>query len=218
MVDELNLRGLINDEIKGEVLRILLYRKRYVEGHSETALSSGFMGLRRNLSKGSAASFSTEGQGKISIVSHSQTDVKGEKAFAMEMEACISRSNSVTSREKLTNSTSIIEMYKLARDNIKSKYPIMNRLPENSEGCLTMCGAIESLTKPAIAFVRLAEGSIFANALEIPIPLRFVFLVLTPKPSPNMDCHEVGRSFSALMSNPVSPKKDRSLNSCSGFA
>ena len=31
--------------------------------------------------------------------------------------------------------------------------------------------------------------------------MRFVFIVLTPKSSPNMDCHEVGRAFSTLMSN-----------------
>ena len=52
-----------------------------------------------------------------------------------------------------------------------------------------------------MAFVRLAESKIFSNALEIPLPLRFVFMILTPKPSPNIDCHEVGRAFSTLMSN-----------------
>ena len=42
---------------------------------------------------------------------------------------------------------------------------------------------------------------LFISIPEIPIPLRFVFIVLTPKSSPNMDCHEVGRAFSTLMSN-----------------
>ena len=84
---------------------------------------------------------------------------------------------------------------------LKHKYPIMGRLPDNSEGALTLCAAIESLQKPIMAFVRLAESKIFSNALEIPLPLRFVFMILTPKPSPNIDCHEVGRAFSTLMSN-----------------
>ena len=39
------------------------------------------------------------------------------------------------------------------------------------------------------------------NALEIPLPMRFIFLLLTPKNSSFIDGHEVGRSFSALMSN-----------------
>ena len=29
-----------------------------------------------------------------------------------------------------------------------------------------------------------------------------MFVLLTPKPSPNLDYHEVGRAFSTLMSNP----------------
>ncbi len=84
---------------------------------------------------------------------------------------------------------------------IKAKFPIMNRMPDDSEGALTLCGALECLSRPLIAFVRLAEGYRFKQALEIPIPLRFVIIILTPKPSPWMDCHEVGRSFSTLMSN-----------------
>jgi len=31
--------------------------------------------------------------------------------------------------------------------------------------------------------------------------VRFVIVILTPKPSPYMDCHETGRSISTLMSN-----------------
>ena len=62
---------------------------------------------------------------------------------------------------------------------------------------------METLKKPAVAFVRLAEGIVMPNTLEVPLPVRFVFILLTPKPSPNMDYHEVGRSFSTLMSNPA---------------
>ncbi len=58
--------------------------------------------------------------------------------------------------------------------------------------------------RPAVALVRLAEGIVMPNALEVPLPMRFIFILLTPKPSPDMDFHEVGRSFSTLMSNPVS--------------
>ena len=59
------------------------------------------------------------------------------------------------------------------------------------------------LNEPLTAFVRLAEGIIMPNALEIPLPVRFIFLLLTPKPAPLIDCHEVGRAFSTLMSNRV---------------
>ena len=60
---------------------------------------------------------------------------------------------------------------------------------------------LDIIDEPLTAFVRLEEGIIMPNALEIPLPMRFIFLLLTPKNSSFIDCHEVGRSFSALMSN-----------------
>ena len=57
------------------------------------------------------------------------------------------------------------------------------------------------IDEPLTAFVRLEEGIIMPNALEIPLPMRFIFLLLTPKNSTFIDGHEVGRSFSTLMSN-----------------
>jgi len=92
-------------------------------------------------------------------------------------------------------------MYRLAQ---YKKEGILKRLKKDTEGAIVLVGSLESLSKPLVALVRLAEGIIMPNALEVPLPMRFVFIVLTPKPSPNMDFHEVGRSFSTLMSNPVS--------------
>jgi hypothetical protein len=61
---------------------------------------------------------------------------------------------------------------------------------------------VDYLTKPAVAFVRLAEGKILDNLTEVPLPVRFLFLLLGPEDS-GMDYHEVGRSISTLMSNQV---------------
>ncbi len=35
-----------------------------------------------------------------------------------------------------------------------------------------LTGALESLSAPIVAFVRLAEGIIMVNALEVPLPMR----------------------------------------------
>ena len=54
--------------------------------------------------------------------------------------------------------------------------------------------------------MRLAEGVVLRNEMEVPIPVRFVFLLLTPDHEQSLseiDPHEVGRSFSTMMSNPV---------------
>lgn len=105
-----------------------------------------------------------------------------------------------TSDSSLPTTPSAADLYRIAQSKKES---ILRRLKKDTEGTIVLVGALESLTKPAVALVRLAEGIIMPNSIEVPLPVRFVFIVLTPKPSPNMDFHEVGRSFSTLMSNPV---------------
>ena len=90
----------------------------------------------------------------------------------------------------------------LFRQNQVKKDSILRRIAAGTEGSTVLVGSLASLTQPICAFVRLACGIIMPSALEVPLPVRFIFVLLTPKPSPNIDCHEVGRSFSTLMSNP----------------
>lgn len=61
---------------------------------------------------------------------------------------------------------------------------------------------MEFLEQPAMAFVRLNEAVLLESVLEVPVPVRFIFVLLGPSQS-NMDYHEIGRSFSTLMSDKV---------------
>ena len=105
--------------------------------------------------------------------------------------------------EEMESSLSHADLIRLA----KNKQSILSRIKLGTEGTIVLVGSLESIDKPISALVRLAEGIIMPNALEVPLPMRFVFILFTPKPSPNLDFHEVGRSFSTLMSNPVRRKK-----------
>ncbi|XP_010711962.1 anion exchange protein 3 isoform X2 [Meleagris gallopavo] len=51
-----------------------------------------------------------------------------------------------------------------------------------------------------MAFVRLNEAVFLESVLEVPIPVRFIFVLLGPSQA-NMDYHEIGRSISTLMSD-----------------
>lgn len=82
---------------------------------------------------------------------------------------------------------------------------IMRRIPKGAEATTVLVGCVDYLSKPAVAFVRLAEGQILDNLTEVPLPVRFLFLLLGPENS-GMDYHEVGRSISTLMSNQVGHK------------
>lgn len=59
---------------------------------------------------------------------------------------------------------------------------------------------MDYLKQPTIAFVRLAEGILIPGLTEVPIPVRFIFILLGPK-QVDLDYHEVGRSIATLMSN-----------------
>lgn len=68
--------------------------------------------------------------------------------------------------------------------------------------CRSLQGCVEFLEQPAMAFVRLDEAVLLESVLEVPVPVRFIFVLLGPSQS-SVDCHEIGRSFSTLMSDKV---------------
>uniref|UniRef100_A0A3B4F3T1 Anion exchange protein n=1 Tax=Pundamilia nyererei TaxID=303518 RepID=A0A3B4F3T1_9CICH len=64
-------------------------------------------------------------------------------------------------------------------------------------------GSVGFLDQPSMAFVRLQEAVLLESVLEVPVPVRFLFLLLGP-PTANIDYHQIGRSISTLMSDKVS--------------
>lgn len=64
-------------------------------------------------------------------------------------------------------------------------------------------GAVDFLERPTIAFVRLKESTVLDSALEAPLPVRFVFILIGPS-KPDMDYRETGRAMAALMADRVS--------------
>ena len=82
----------------------------------------------------------------------------------------------------------------------------MNRMEDGTEGSMAMVGSLKTIEKPIVAVVRLASAVVMPNLMEVPVPVRFIFVLFTPDFSPNMDFHEVGRSFCTLMSHKVKNK------------
>merc|ERR1719427_2618552 len=83
------------------------------------------------------------------------------------------------------------------------KRDILSCMEEGTEGAIVLVGGLDDIDKPILAFVRLAEAIIMPNTIEVSLPVRFIFILLTPAENLNMDHHEIGRAFSTLMSNPA---------------
>ncbi|KTG31044.1 hypothetical protein cypCar_00007832, partial [Cyprinus carpio] len=77
---------------------------------------------------------------------------------------------------------------------------LLAKIPKDAEATVVLVGCVEFLEKPAMAFVRLNEAVLLESVLEVPVPVRFLFVLLGPTQT-NMDYHEIGRSFSTLMSD-----------------
>ena len=80
------------------------------------------------------------------------------------------------------------------------KPKIMNRIPDDAEASIVLVGKMNFLKQPVMAFVRLSEAREMGEVVSVPLPVRFIFILLGPEDS-SMDYHEIGRAISTLMSN-----------------
>ncbi|XP_051538310.1 anion exchange protein 2b isoform X1 [Myxocyprinus asiaticus] len=82
----------------------------------------------------------------------------------------------------------------------KHELKLLEKIPENAEATVVLVGSVDFLEQPTMAFVRLQEAVQLDSVLEVPVPVRFLFVLLGP-PSTNMDYHQIGRTISTLMSD-----------------
>ncbi|XP_063314741.1 electrogenic sodium bicarbonate cotransporter 1 isoform X2 [Pelobates fuscus] len=86
------------------------------------------------------------------------------------------------------------------KDQLKNKF--MKKLPRDAEASNVLVGEVDFLENPFIAFVRLKEAVMFGALTEVPVPTRFLFILLGPKGKAK-SYHEIGRSIATLMSDEV---------------
>ncbi|KAI4465635.1 anion exchange protein [Holotrichia oblita] len=78
----------------------------------------------------------------------------------------------------------------------------MKKIPNGAEASNILVGEVDFLDKAISAFVRLNKATIVGDLTEVPVPTRFVFLLLGP-PGTNLGYHEIGRAMATLMSDEV---------------
>nr|XP_046270507.1 solute carrier family 4 member 1a (Diego blood group) [Scatophagus argus] len=71
---------------------------------------------------------------------------------------------------------------------------------DNVEASVVLSGVLDFLEKPAVAFVRLSDSVVMESALETPVPIRFVFVLVGPSQN-GIDYSESGRAMGALMAD-----------------
>ncbi|XP_067416440.1 anion exchange protein 3 isoform X2 [Emydura macquarii macquarii] len=177
---------IISDQIKGEdranVLRALLLKHSHPNDEKE-----GF--FPRNHSSSSMNSIVGNHHHNHNHTTDTCVPLMGEERIEMVGP----RSQDSECKEK--------NLHLHNSEGHRGKYlKLMEKIPDDAEASVVLVGCVQFLEQPTMAFVRLNEAVFLESVLEVPVPVRFIFVLLGPSQA-NMDYHEIGRSISTLMSD-----------------
>uniref|UniRef100_A0A4W3JHL6 Anion exchange protein n=1 Tax=Callorhinchus milii TaxID=7868 RepID=A0A4W3JHL6_CALMI len=181
---------IISDQIKAEdranVLRALLLK------HSHPRQDKDFS-FPHNISTASLGSMITHSMNHIAPTSdQSVTQPLMEQNPEKEIKITLDS----TERETPFSFSIII----IVKSRSKHELKLLEKIPGNAEASVVLVGCVEFLEQPTMAFVRLQAAVELESVLEVPVPVRFLFILLGPSTT-TMDYHEIGRSISTLMSD-----------------
>ncbi|KAJ8397395.1 hypothetical protein AAFF_G00439440 [Aldrovandia affinis] len=183
---------IISDQIKAEdranVLRALLLK------HSHPSDEKEHSTFPRNIS---AASL-----GSLMVHHHSTNHIAQPEPSVTDplMGSGVAGSETDARIDMEKNEKEVPPVLGMHRSKSKHELKLLEKIPENAEATVVLVGSVDFLEQPTMAFVRLQEAVLLESVLEVPVPVRFLFVLLGP-PSTSMDYHQIGRSISTLMSD-----------------
>eukprot|EP00062_Callorhinchus_milii_P024116 gi/632983679/ref/XP_007908765.1/ PREDICTED: electroneutral sodium bicarbonate exchanger 1 isoform X2 [Callorhinchus milii] len=78
----------------------------------------------------------------------------------------------------------------------------MKKIPTGAEASNVLVGELDFLDRPIVAFVRLSPAVLLTGLTEVPIPTRFLFILLGPI-GKAQQYHEIGRSMATIMTDEI---------------
>ncbi|CAB4064127.1 SLC4A10 [Lepeophtheirus salmonis] len=99
----------------------------------------------------------------------------------------------------LDNNDSTVNMYKMNSH-------FMKKIPKDAETSNILIGELNILEKPLSAFIRLNEATVLGDLTEVPVPTRFIFILLGPDGENKVNVtryREIGRAMATVMSDEV---------------
>ncbi|XP_058035271.1 anion exchange protein 2 isoform X1 [Ahaetulla prasina] len=190
VVEQMIISDQIRAEDRANVLRALLLKHSHPSDEKEFSFP-------RNISAGSLGSLlghhhsaNHVGEGPEPTVTDPLIGPVGEHETRVDIE-----------KETLQKEVvSPVLSGTITRSKSKHELKLLEKIPDNAEATVVLVGCVHFLDQPTMAFVRLQEAAQLDAVLEVPVPVRFLFVLLGPS-SANMDYHEIGRSISTLMSD-----------------
>ncbi|KAM6908828.1 anion exchange protein 2b isoform 2-T2 [Lycodopsis pacificus] len=187
---------IISDQIKAEdranVLRALLLKHSHPSDEKEH--SSPFP---RNMSAASLGSLMTHHH-SANHTHHPEPSVTDPLMGGVHTAGDTETRIDVEKNEAQQKETLLVSG--MHRSKSKHELKLLEKIPENAEATVVLVGSVDFLEQTTMAFVRLQEAVELESVLEVPVPVRFLFVLLGP-PTTSIDYHQIGRSISTLMSD-----------------
>uniref|UniRef100_A0A671PHA0 Anion exchange protein n=1 Tax=Sinocyclocheilus anshuiensis TaxID=1608454 RepID=A0A671PHA0_9TELE len=129
-----------------------------------------------------------------------QTKKSNLRSLADIGKSVSSASSPTTAHRNLTSNSLNDLSDKPEKDQLNNKF--MKKVPRDAEASNVLVGEVDFLDAPFVAFVRLQQAVMLGGLTEVPVPTRFLFILLGPKGKAK-SYHEIGRAIATLMSDEV---------------
>ncbi|KFD69581.1 LOW QUALITY PROTEIN: hypothetical protein M514_01946 [Trichuris suis] len=122
--------------------------------------------------------------------------------------------SSLTINESFYNTNEPIHEESLAMYKSETKLPsirspqvnLLRKVAKDTEGACVFIGRPDNISIPFTQFVRLRNATMMKNLFEIPIPLRFLFVLLVPKEHVEKEAEAIARCMGTLFIDEVFSK------------
>lgn len=86
--------------------------------------------------------------------------------------------------------------------DIQHNLHFMRKIPPGAEASNILVGEVDFIEKTLSVFIRLNSAVNLGDLTEVPVPTRFLFVLLAPI-SASTGYHEIGRAMATLMSDEI---------------
>ncbi|XP_042897181.1 electroneutral sodium bicarbonate exchanger 1 isoform X2 [Parasteatoda tepidariorum] len=188
ILDNLESNQMIPSDVKQSIKDILLRPHRHLhEIRHDWSEKSSRVSLMRSWTDG--------GTGASKITSHNAASASTGMLCDTITTSLYCRALSQAKTASPEESASENCLYKLNQ-------AFMKKIPSGAEASNLLIGEVDFLQKTTFSFVRLNESCHLGDLTEVPVPTRFLFVLLGPT-GEGIKYHEIGRAMAALLSDEV---------------
>ncbi|KAM9793673.1 electrogenic sodium bicarbonate cotransporter 4 isoform 1-T1 [Syngnathus typhle] len=181
MVERQIADGLISEEVKDKIVFVLLRRHRH---QTKKPIHRSLADIGKSSAAGTNRSPQANLSRTSSAVRRSTDDLPTRRAGTLGgLHHAQSRSMNDISETP-------------SSDQMRNKF--MKKIPRDAEASNVLIGEVDFLDKPFVSFVRLAQAATLGGLTEVPVPTRFLFILLGP-PGKTKSYNEIGRAIATLM-------------------